>query len=93
MENAQIERITSTGEGIGEVSWSYFEGFHIVDEQRGDLGEIVCVDDSTVNVLFELEDGTLLPAVEDFIRDIDHKGHVISMTLPDGLLEIENLRD
>ena len=71
-----------------DYTWSYFEGFHVHDEKAGDLGSIVRVDESTENVLFELESGHLLPAVEAFITDIDHEGRTIHMNLPEGLLEI-----
>lgn len=71
-----------------DYTWSYFEGFHVHDEKAGDLGSIVRVDESTENVLFELESGHLLPAVEAFIADIDHEGRTIHMNLPEGLLEI-----
>lgn len=71
-----------------DYTWSYFEGFHVHDEKTGDLGSIVRVDESTENVLFELESGHLLPAVEAFITDIDHEGRNIHMNLPEGLLEI-----
>ncbi len=71
-----------------DYTWSYFDGFHVHDEKAGDLGSIVRVDESTENVLFELESGHLLPAVEAFITDIDHEGRTIHMNLPEGLLEI-----
>ncbi|MBQ6190052.1 MAG: 16S rRNA processing protein RimM [Bacteroidaceae bacterium] len=75
-------------DGDADYTWSYFEGFHVHDEKTGDLGSIVRVDESTENVLFELESGHLLPAVEAFITDIDHEGRTIHMNLPEGLLEI-----
>ena len=71
-----------------DYTWSYFEGFHVYDEKAGDLGSIVRVDESTENVLFELESGHLLPAVEAFITDNDYEGRTIHMNLPEGLLEI-----
>ena len=71
-----------------DYTWGYFEGFHIIDDKVGDLGKIVRVDDSTMNALFELENGTLIPAVETFIRNIDHEKRVVEMQLPDGLLEV-----
>lgn len=71
-----------------DYTWGYFEGFRVVDDNAGDLGVIARVDESTVNVLFELESGMLIPAVESFISDIDHEGRVIHMHLPDGLMDI-----
>ncbi len=71
-----------------DYTWGYFEGFRVVDDKAGDLGVIARVDESTVNVLFELESGMLIPAVESFISDIDHEGRVIHMHLPDGLMDL-----
>ena len=69
-------------------TWQSFVGYRIVDEEAGDLGTVKAVDESTVNVLFELESGTLVPAVEEFIVDIDHEGRVIRTHLPEGLVEL-----
>lgn len=71
-----------------DYTWGYFEGFRVVDDNAGALGVIARVDESTVNVLFELESGMLIPAVESFINDIDHEGRVIHMHLPDGLMDL-----
>ena len=53
-------------EEAGDIpTWNYFIGFKVKDVTYGDLGEIVAVDDSTMNVLFAIEkDGEeiLLPA-------------------------------
>ena len=53
-------------------------------------GEIVAVDDSTMNVLFVIEkdgDELLLPAHEEFIIDLDRENRVLKVDIPDGLLE------
>lgn len=75
-------------EGIS--SWNYFVGFRVEDIAHGNLGEIMHVDDSTVNVLFVIErDGReiLLPAHEEFIRGLDKKKKLLTVEIPDGLLE------
>lgn len=75
-------------EGIS--SWNYFVGFRVEDIAHGNLGEITHVDDSTVNVLFVIErDGReiLLPAHEEFIRGLDKKKKLLTVEIPDGLLE------
>ena len=47
-------------------------GFSIVDAADGKtVGHIAAIDDQTVNVLFELEDGTLIPANDDLVTSID----------------------
>ena len=64
-------------------------GFDLVEANGGrPVGRIADIDDTTANLLFELEDGRLIPANDDLITDIDMKGRVISMTIPEGLLEL-----
>lgn len=52
------------------------------------VGTIVAIDDQTANILFELEDGTLIPANDDLIIDIDTTKRQITMSLPEGLLAL-----
>lgn len=58
---------------------------------HGYLGEIIDVDDATMNVLFVIEkkDGEelLLPAHEEFIVDLDKKKRILKVNIPEGLLE------
>ncbi len=74
-----------------DYTWAYFVGFRVHDAGAGELGEIVAVDESTMNVLFEVRTtrgNILVPAAEDFIREIDHENRIVRMDLPKGLLEI-----
>ena len=74
-----------------EISLGYFIGFKATDRTLGDIGEIVEIDDSTMNTLFVLEkDGEeiLIPAQEEFIVDIDHNGQTIVFDLPQGLVSL-----
>ena len=64
-------------------------GFDLIEATTGQLvGRIAAIDDQTANVLFELEDGTLIPAADDLVTEIDQKKRQIHMTLPDGLLSL-----
>ena len=64
-------------------------GFSIVDDKTGkQVGTIASIDDSTVNILFELEDGRLIPASEELITDIDKDKKTITIDLPEGILEL-----
>lgn len=64
-------------------------GFDIVEAKgNGRVGTIAAIDDQTANILFELEDGTLIPANDDLITDIDWEGKRITMNIPKGLLEL-----
>ena len=76
-----------------ELTWAQIVGFRIVDENNGKIiGKIVAVDDSTENILFEIETTkghqTLIPAHDSLIRDIDTSSQTITMTIPDGLLAL-----
>lgn len=70
-----------------EMTWSQIVGYDIVDADSHKLiGRIASVDETTINVLLELDDGTLIPAAEEFIIDIDHKERKMFMRLPEGLV-------
>ena len=71
------------------ISWAAIVGFDITDaDSSRTIGRIAAVDDSTINILFELEDGRLIPASEDLITAIDQQARTITMHLPDGLLNL-----
>ena len=76
-----------------ELTWAQIVGFQIIDENNGKIvGKIVAVDDSTENILFEIEttkgDRILIPAHDSLSRDIDTSSQTITMTIPDGLLAL-----
>lgn len=52
------------------------------------VGTIASIDDTTANILFELENGRLIPANDDLIVDIDTEHRQIRMNIPEGLLDI-----
>ena len=71
------------------LSWTSLVGFSLIDADSGkDVGRIASIDDSTMNILFELEDGTLIPASEDLITNIDTQRQQIEISLPEGILEL-----
>ena len=60
-------------------------------KEKGELGKIVSIDDSTENVLFEVEyNGRLLliPAVDEFVCEIDEDNRKLYLNIPDGLLDL-----
>ena len=72
-----------------EPSLSLLVGFDLVEANSGKtIGRIDAIDDSTANLLFELEDGRLIPANDDLIHNIDTKKRTIWIDIPDGLLEL-----
>ena len=52
------------------------------------VGRIASVDDSTLNILFCLDDGRLIPASEDLIIAVDQQARSLTMHIPAGLLEL-----
>jgi 16S rRNA processing protein RimM len=76
-------------EGDEMPSLSMLVGFEIIDiSNEKTVGRIAAIDDSTVNILFELEDGTLIPASDDLIEEIDAEQQIIKMNIPQGLLAL-----
>lgn len=72
------------------LSYEYFVGFTVVNADEK-LGEISFVDDQTVNILFgiSVEDGDiLLPAVEDFIMEVDNENKILYTNYPNELVEL-----
>ena len=80
-------RFTPAERNSEEYTWRYFTGFKVIDVVAGELGTVDSVDDSTQNVLFSVGD-LLIPAVEEFIQDINHQQRVLTVALPQGLLEL-----
>ena len=71
------------------VSWAEIVGFMIKDIATGnDIGRIASVDDTTVNILFELEDGMLIPASDELISNININKKEIVIELPEGILDL-----
>lgn len=67
-----------------EMAWTDFEGWTLVDGNTT-LGKIIRVDDSTMNIFAELEDGRMIPLHEDFIAQIDEDDKTLHVNLPFAL--------
>ena len=75
--------------GDDQLSLASLVGFTIVSSDDGTtVGRITSIDDSTENILFELEDGRLIPATDDLITDINTTDRKIIMEIPEGLLAL-----
>ena len=71
------------------LSWAAIRGFELIDANTGkSAGRIASVDDSTINILFELEDGKLIPASEELITNVDTRKQQMFINLPEGILEL-----
>lgn len=80
----------------GELSWNFFIGFRMEDVHHGLLGEVVDVDTTTVNTLFVVKqegEELLVPAQEEFILGIDQEKKLITVELPEGLLDLDDLEE
>lgn len=83
----------SHNEDSSDYSWNYFVGFSILDITTNKmLGVVDSVDDSTINVLFNvLFDNIkeiLIPASEELIVEVDNENKLLKMQLPEGFLEL-----
>lgn len=74
-----------------EYSLDFFKDFKVIDDNLGEIGTIISVDDSTINILFLLTtsdgDDLIIPASEDFITEVDTTDKILYMNLPEGLIE------
>lgn len=69
------------------------EGFRVVDNDTGqEIGVVTRVDDATENVLLVVADSSAnevyIPAVDDFIDEIDDENREIRVSLPEGLVDL-----
>ena len=74
-----------------EIELDYFAGFSLVDTEKGLIGIISEVDQTTDNVLFVIptkNDELLIPAGEEYIEEINHDKKIIYVKLPEGLLDL-----
>ena len=75
------------------MSWAEIIGFQLVDVPTGKVvGTIDHVDDSTINLLFEVTtpegDDILIPASNDLIEEVSAEKKEIRMAIPEGLLDL-----
>lgn len=80
-------------EDDGGISFAEAEGYKLIDAETSEaVGEIVNIDDTTANVLFEVRTAdcreVLIPASEELIKRIDKQKKEITVSLPDGILDL-----
>lgn len=72
-----------------ELSYAALVGYTLIDNNSGKpVGTIAYVDEQTINIMFELEDGRLIPASEELIVDVDQKNRTITLDIPKGILDL-----
>lgn len=79
-----------------ELTWEELYGFTVIAENHGNkaVGKVASVDDSTINVLLEVEtpDGNvvLIPASDDIITGVNPAEKTITAQIPDGLINLND---
>jgi 16S rRNA processing protein RimM len=78
-------------EGDLDVGWNILAGYSLIDEKHGELGKITDIDESTINILLQIDhqgEELLIPAVEEWIVSVDHRKKYLKVSIPEGLLEL-----
>lgn len=76
---------------VGDMSWDSFIGYTVTDDKHGELGKITDVDETTINVLLQIDhngEEILLPAAEELILSADHDNKTLQVSIPEGLLDL-----
>lgn len=78
-----------------DLTWDEIKGFEVVDANHGNIGNVVSIDGSTVNVIMEVETAKgniiLVPANENLIKKVDPENRRIVVDLPDGLVDLNDI--
>ena len=89
LTNTDVYFPTSLTDEDAPLTLSFLVGFSLIEAATGkSIGRIASIDDSTANILFELEDGKLIPANDDLITNIDKDKRQIVIDLPEGILDL-----
>ncbi|MBQ6777157.1 MAG: hypothetical protein IJP52_02480 [Paludibacteraceae bacterium] len=79
-------RSDTDAEAVQMTSWSDIVGWTIIDAAHPDQRYTIRrIDDSTANILAELDDERLIPLHDDLVQAIDDKQHILTLTIPEGL--------
>ena len=77
---------------IPEASYEYLFGLEVIDTNKGSLGALVEVVENENShatlVVIHNKNEILIPFVDEFINEINEEDKLISVTLPDGLIEL-----
>ena len=66
-------------------------GFTVVDASFGEVGNIVSINDSSAQPLFEIDrEGkeVFIPMIDDFIKKVDRENKAIEVETPEGLIDL-----
>jgi 16S rRNA processing protein RimM len=79
---------------LAEDKFYYHEiiGFDVLDQNLGNVGKIVSVNDTTSQVLLEILNNSgkeiLIPLVDDFIISVKKEEKVFQVNTPEGLIDL-----
>ncbi len=79
-----------------EPTWNSFRGFRMEDVHHGPLGRVADVDQSTLNTLFIVDrqgKELLVPAQKELVVGVDRQHKVITVDLPQGLLNLDDAQE
>ena len=89
LTNTDVFFPLSLTEEDAPLSLSILVGYDLIEAANGkNIGRIAAIDDTTANILFELEDGKLIPANDELITEINQDKRQITIDLPEGLLDL-----
>lgn len=69
--------------------WGDLKGLNVIDQERGDIGQLTDMFSSAAHDTYVVKGRCgeiLIPAVGQFILDIDLNGRVMQVALPEGLI-------
>ncbi|MDC1105357.1 ribosome maturation factor RimM [Prolixibacteraceae bacterium] len=73
------------------LDYSILEGYDVEDADKGNLGEVIRVDDFSGNIILVIEidgDENMIPFNTEMVKNIMHDQRRILVDLPEGLLEL-----
>lgn len=73
------------------LTWESIVGYTVSGEKEGMLGEVTGIDESTLNVLLRIDHKgkeLLIPAADELILSADHVQKHLTVSIPDGLLDL-----
>ena len=66
-------------------------GFKVIDQNHGEVGVLININDSAAQPLFEIERDDkeiFIPMIDDFIQKVDRENKEIRVETPDGLIDL-----
>ena len=74
-------------------TWNYFIGYTLQDSLENPIGEIIAVDDTTINTLFVVnldnDRELLIPVAEEIVKKTDNDKRIIQVEIPEGILNLD----